>query len=45
MAARTRPVACIVLWEHVDREIAPTLTTMHVVLDHRRMHQGKQGQA
>ena len=31
--------------EHVDREIAPALTTIHVVLDNVRMHKGKQVQA
>jgi hypothetical protein len=41
-AERKRQVACIALLEHVDRETAPTITTMHVVLDNVRMHQGKQ---
>ena len=31
--------------EHVEREIAPAITTIHVVLDNVRMHKGKQGQA
>jgi len=31
--------------EHVDQATAPYITTMHVVLDHVRMHKGKQVQA
>jgi hypothetical protein len=31
--------------EHVDREIRPAMTTMHVVLNHLRMHKGTQVQA
>ena len=44
-AERKRQVECITFLEHVDQEIAPHITTMHVVLDHVRMHKGKQVQA
>jgi transposase len=44
-ASRKRQVAFITFLEHVDREIAPTITTMHIVLDNVRMHKGKQVQA
>src|SRR5262249_46980217 len=44
-AERNRQVECILFLEHLERAIAPTITTIHVVLDHRRMHKGKQVQA
>jgi len=44
-AERKRQVEFIIFLEHVDREIAPSITTMHVVLDNVRMHKGKQVQA
>jgi transposase len=44
-AERKRQVECIAFLEHVDRETAPTITTIHVVLDNVRMHKGKQVQA
>ena len=31
--------------EHVDRELAPDITLVHVILDNVRMHKGKQVQA
>jgi len=44
-AERKRQGACLAFLEHVDREIVPTITTMHVIRDHLRMHKGKQVQA
>jgi transposase len=44
-ASRKRQVEFIVFLEHLEREIAPTITTIHVVLDNVRMHKGKQVQA
>jgi hypothetical protein len=44
-AERKRQVEFIAFLEHVDQEIAPHLTTIHVVLDNIRMHKGKQVQA
>ena len=44
-ASRKRQVEFLTFLEHVDREIAPTITTMHIVLDNVRMHKGKQVQA
>jgi hypothetical protein len=44
-AERKRQVECIVFVEHLDREIAPTITIMHVVMDNVRMHKGQQVQA
>jgi hypothetical protein len=44
-AERKRQGECIALLAHVDRAMAPPITTMHVVLDHVRMHKGKQVQA
>jgi transposase len=44
-AERKRQGEFITFLEHVDREIAPAITTIHVVLDHLRMHKGKQVQA
>jgi hypothetical protein len=41
-AERKRQVACLAFVEQVDQEIAPAITTMQVVLDQVRMHQGKQ---
>ena len=38
-------VECIAFLEHVDREIVPAITTIHVILDNIRMHKGKQVQA
>jgi hypothetical protein len=40
-AERKRQVECIAFLEHVDREIARHITTIHVVLDNLRMHKGK----
>jgi transposase len=44
-AERKRQVECIAFLEPVEREIVPTITTMHVILDNFRMHKGKQVQA
>jgi transposase len=44
-AERKRQVEFIAFLEHVDRETAPTITTIHVVLDNVRMHKGKRVQA
>lgn len=44
-AERKRQGEFITFLEHLDREIAPTITMMHVVLDNLRMHKGKQVQA
>jgi transposase len=44
-AARKRQGEFIAFLEHVDRQIPPTITTIHVVLDNVRMHKGKQVQA
>lgn len=44
-ASRKRQVEFIAFLEHLDREVAPTITTIHIVLDNGRMHQGKQVQA
>jgi hypothetical protein len=44
-AERTRQGECITFLEPVDREMAPDITLMHVVLDQLRMHKGKQVQA
>jgi hypothetical protein len=44
-AERKRQVEFITFLEHVDREIAWHITTIHVVLDNLRMHKGKQVQA
>ena len=44
-AERKRQVECIAFLEHVDREIVPAITTIHVILDNVRMHKGKQVQA
>jgi hypothetical protein len=44
-ADRKRQGACIAFWEHGDRETAPAITTMHVVLDNIRRHKGQQVQA
>jgi hypothetical protein len=44
-AERKRQGECIAFLEHVDREVARHITTMHVVLDNVRMHKGKQVQA
>ena len=41
-ASRKRQGECITFLEQVDREIAPTITTIHIVLDNVRMHKGKQ---
>src|SRR5260221_6137411 len=41
---RKRQVEFIAFLEHVEREIAPALTRIHVVLDNVRMHKGKQVQ-
>jgi transposase len=38
-------VECIAFLAYVDREIAPTITTIHVVLDNLRMYKGNQAQA
>jgi len=44
-AERKRQVEFIAFLEHVDREVAQHITTIHVVLDNLRMHKGKQVQA
>jgi len=44
-AERKRQREFIAFLEYVDREIAPDITRMHVVLDTVRMHKGKQVQA
>ncbi len=44
-AERKRQVECIAFLEHVDREIVPAITTIHVILDNVWMHKGKQVQA
>jgi transposase len=44
-AERKRQGAFITFLEHVHREVAPRITTIHVVLDNLRMHKGKQVQA
>jgi transposase len=44
-AERKRQVEFIAFLAHVDQEIAPHITTVHVVLDNLRMHKGKQVQA
>lgn len=38
-ASRKRQVEFITFLEHLDREIAPTITTLHSVLDNVRMHE------
>jgi transposase len=42
---RKRQVEFIAFLEHLDREITPTIITIHIVLDNVRMHKGKQVQA
>jgi transposase len=44
-AERKRQVECLAFLAHVDREIVPAITTIHVILDHVWMHKGKQVQA
>jgi transposase len=44
-AERKRQAECIAFLEPVDREMAPDITRIHVVLDNLRMHKGTQGQA
>ncbi len=44
-ASRQRQVEFLTFLEHLDREIAPTMTTVPIVLDNVRMHKGKQVQA
>jgi transposase len=44
-AERKRQAEFIAFLEHLDQEIAPAITTVHVVLDNVRMHKGKQVQA
>lgn len=44
-AERKRQVEFIAFLEQVDREMAPHITTIHVVLDNVRLHKGKQVQA
>jgi len=44
-ASRKRQVEFITFLEPLDREMAPTLITIHIVLDNVRMHKGKQVQA
>jgi transposase len=44
-AERKRQVEFIAFLEQLDREIAPTVTVIHVVLDNLRMHKGQQVQA
>lgn len=40
-AERKRQGECIAFLEQVDRKMARSITTIHGVLDHLRMHQGK----
>ena len=44
-AVRKRPVEFIAFLDHVDRESAPVITKIHVVLDNVRIHKGKHVQA
>ena len=44
-AERKRQVEFITFLEHVEREVVPTITTIHVVLDNVRMHKGQQVRA
>jgi transposase len=44
-APRKRQGEFITFLEQLDQEIAPTVTTIHIVLDNLRMHKGKQVQA
>ena len=44
-AERQRQVECIAFLEQVDREIAPAIMRIHVVLDNVRRHKGKHVQA
>lgn len=44
-AARKRQGEFITFLEHVDQEIAPKITTIHVVLENVRRHKGQQVQA
>jgi hypothetical protein len=44
-AARKRQVACLAFVEPGEREMVPTITTRHVILDHLRMPKGTQVQA
>jgi hypothetical protein len=44
-AERKRQGEFIAFLEHVDRKMAPHITTIHVVLDNVRMHKGKQVKA
>ena len=44
-AERKRQVEFIAFLEQVEQEMAPHITTIHVVLDNVRMHKGKQVQA
>ena len=44
-AERKRQAEFIVFLDHLDQEIAPSITTIHVVLDNVPMHKGKQVQA
>ena len=44
-AERKRQVEFIAFLEQLDREIPASVTTIHLVLDKRRMHKGKQVQA
>lgn len=44
-ASRKRQGEFITFLEHVDRAIALTITTIHIVLDNVQMHKGKQVQA
>jgi DDE superfamily endonuclease len=41
-ASRKRQAECITFLAQVDRELPPTITTMHIVRDNGRMHKGKQ---
>jgi DDE superfamily endonuclease/homeodomain-containing protein len=44
-ASRQRQVECITFVEHLEQEIASTITAIHVVLDNVHMHKGKKVQA
>ena len=44
-AERKRQGECMAFLAQVDRTLAPDITLVHVILDHVRMHKGKQVQA
>ncbi len=44
-ARRKRPVEVSAFLEHLDREVPATVTTLHLVMDNRPMHNGRTVQA